>query len=130
MKTDIIPNRLEKHMAFFFFNLNLIFIDSMQFMNSNLEKLAKNFSDDDFKYLTKKFGFKNSEFIKQKDAYPYEYIDSFKRFRGEKLPHKKYFYSPVKDGTTGDNRGKLDDHISNADYLTCKKSWNEFNIFS
>ena len=42
----------------------------MQFMNSNLEKLAKNFSDDDFKYLTKKFGFKNSEFIKQKDAYP------------------------------------------------------------
>ena len=100
----------------------------MQFKNSNLEKLAKNFSDDDFKYLTKKFGFKNSEFIKQKDAYPYECIDSSKRFRAEKLPHKKYFYSSLKDGTTGDNREKLDDHISNADYLTCKKTWNEFNM--
>ena len=34
-------------------NKNLIFIDSMRVMNSNLKKLAKNLSDDDFKYLTK-----------------------------------------------------------------------------
>ena len=31
---------------------DLIFIDSMQFMYSRLEKLAKNFPDNDFKYLT------------------------------------------------------------------------------
>ena len=30
----------------------------MQFMNSNLEKLVKNLSDDDFKYLTKEFALK------------------------------------------------------------------------
>ena len=34
-------------------NKNLIFIDSMRVMNSNLKKLVKNLSDDDFKYLTK-----------------------------------------------------------------------------
>ena len=36
MKIEEIPNRLEKYMAFFL-NKNLVFIDSMQFMNSNLE---------------------------------------------------------------------------------------------
>ena len=52
-------------------------------MNSNLKKLVK-----------KKF---------QKDAYPYEYIDSFKRFSEEKLPDEECFYSSVKDKATGDN---------------------------
>ena len=43
----------------------------MQFMNSSLEKLVKNLSDNDFKYFTKEFGFKNLELLNQKDAYPY-----------------------------------------------------------
>ena len=47
-------------------------------MNSSLEKLVKNLSDNDFKYLTEEFGSKNLELLKQKDAYPYEYMDSFK----------------------------------------------------
>ena len=38
-----------------FLNKNLIYIDSMQFMNSSLEKLVKNLSDNDFKYLKKDF---------------------------------------------------------------------------
>ena len=45
----------------------------MEFMNYGLEKLVKNFSDNDFKYLTEEFGSKNLELLKQKDAYPYEY---------------------------------------------------------
>ena len=79
VKIKVIPNGLEKYMAFFL-NKNLVFIDSMQFMNSSLEKLVKNLSDNDFKYLTEEFGSKNLELLKQKDAYPYEYMDSFKRF--------------------------------------------------
>ena len=97
-------------------------------MNSSLEKLVKNLSDDDFKYLTKEFGSKNLELLKQKDAYPYEYMDSFKRFNEEKLPDKNFFYSSLKGGTTGDDSEKLDGHISDEDYLTCNKIWNEFNI--
>ena len=72
-------------------------------MNSSLKKLVKNLMDDDFKYLTEEFGSQNLEVIKQKGVYPYEYMDSFKRFNEEKLPDKKCFYSSVKDGATGDN---------------------------
>ena len=58
VKINVIPNGLEKYMAFFL-NKNLVFIDSMQFMNSSLDKLAKNLSDEDFKYLVEEFGSKN-----------------------------------------------------------------------
>ena len=69
----------------------------MQFMNSSLEKLVKSLSDSDFKYLTEEFISKNLKFLKQKDAYPYEYMDSFKRVSEEKLPDKDCFYRSVKD---------------------------------
>ena len=41
---------------------------------------------------------------------------------------KKCFCNSVKDGGTGDNGKKLDGHISEEDYLTCNKIWNEFNM--
>ena len=47
----------------------------MQFMNSSLDKLVKNLSDEDFKYLVEEFGSKNLEILKQKSAYPYEYMN-------------------------------------------------------
>ena len=62
----------------------MVFIDSMQFTNSSLEKLVKNLSGNEF-------GSKNLELLKQKDAYSYEYMDSFKRFNEEKLPDKNVF---------------------------------------
>ena len=61
-------------------NKNLVFIDSMQFMNSSLDKLVKNLSDEDFKYLVEEFGSKKLELLKQKGTYPYEYMNSFERF--------------------------------------------------
>ena len=42
-------------------NKKLVFIDSMQFMNSILDSLVKNLSDNDFKYLSEEF---NGEFLK------------------------------------------------------------------
>ena len=36
----------------FTINNNLVFIDNMQFMSSSLDALVKNFSDNDFKYLS------------------------------------------------------------------------------
>ena len=50
MKINVIPYRLEKYMAFFL-DRNIVFIDIMQFMNSSLDKIAKNLSDNNFKYL-------------------------------------------------------------------------------
>ena len=44
LKVDVIPNGLEKYMAFFL-GRDLVFIDSMQFMNSSLDKLVKNLVD-------------------------------------------------------------------------------------
>ena len=74
-----------------FLSKNLVFIASMQFMTSSLEKLVKNLTDNDFKYLTEEFVSKNLELLKQKDAYHYEYIDSHKRFNEEQLPDRKCF---------------------------------------
>ena len=41
------------------------------------------------------------------------------------MPDKKYFYSSE---TTGDNGKTWDCHISNEDYSTCNKIWNEFKM--
>ena len=49
-----IPNGLEKCMAFII-NKSLAFINIKQFMNSDLEKLPKNSSDNDFQYLSEEF---------------------------------------------------------------------------
>ena len=45
------PNGLEKCMAFTM-NKNFVFIDSVQLMNSCLEVLVKDLTDNDFKYLS------------------------------------------------------------------------------
>ena len=63
-----------------FLGRDLVFIDTMQFMNSSFDKLVKNLVDKDFKYLVEKFRYENLELLKQKGAYPYEYMNSFKRF--------------------------------------------------
>ena len=50
VKVNVIPNGVEKYMAFAITN-NLVFISSMQFMNSSLDALVKDLSDNDFKCL-------------------------------------------------------------------------------
>ena len=121
VKIDVIPNGLEKY-------IYIVFIDSMQFMNSSLDKLAKNLSDEDFKYLIKEFGSKNLELLKQRGAYPYEYMNSFEKFNKKTWPAKKYFYISTKDWKIGDDGKISDGHISFKDYLTCEKTWDKFEM--
>ena len=102
-------------MTFFFLNKNLVFIDSMQFMNSSFYKLVKNLSDKDFKYLIEEFGSENIELLKQKSDYPYEYMNSLERFNEEKLPARKYFFSSTKEGKISDDCKISDSHISVKD---------------
>ena len=82
----------------------------MQFINISLEKLVKNLSGNDFKYLTEYFGSKNFILTSTWTVL----IDC----------------NSVKDGTFGDNgeRVKGTHHISDKYYLTCNKIWNEFKI--
>ena len=66
----------------------------MQFINSIIDKLAKNLSDKDFKYLIEEFGLKNLELLKQKGTYPYEYMDSLKSLMKKNNLIKNIFIIP------------------------------------
>ena len=116
VKVSVIPNGLEKYMAFTI-NKNLVFIDSMQFMNSSLDSLANNLSDNGFKYLPEEFSGEFLELVKQKGVYPYEYMDSFKKFSEDKLPDRPNFFSSLKDV-----------YISEKDYLKPVDVWNMFKL--
>ena len=63
VKVNVIPNGLEKYKVFTI--NNNFFIDSMQFMNSSLDALVKNFSDNDFTYLSQEFSVDLLELVKQ-----------------------------------------------------------------
>ena len=97
-------------------------------MTSNLEKLVKNFSDEDFKYLVEEFGSEILELLKQKGAYRYVYMNSFERFNEEKLPARKYFFSSIKKRKVDDGDKIWNGHISVKDYLTYEKIWDKFEM--
>ena len=92
-------------------------------MNSSLDKLVTNLSDEDFKYLVKEFGSETLEILKQKGTYPYEYMNSIEGFNEENLCARKYFFDPTKKGKI-DEDGKISDgYISIEDYMVCEKIW-------
>ena len=75
-------------------NIHLRFIDSCRFMVSGLDKLASNLDDDWCKHLREFY--KEGEvfrLIRRKGVYPYEFIDSWKKFEKTILPTKDAFYS-------------------------------------
>ena len=116
VKVNIIPNGLEKYMAFTN-NKNLVFIDSMQFINSSLDVLVKNLSEIDFKYSSQDFSGDLLNLVKQKGVYPYEYLSSSEKFLDEKLPDKCKFFSSLKDKC-----------ISEKGYLHAITVWNVFKM--
>ena len=64
---------------------------------SSLDSLVKNFSDSDLKYLSVEFSDEFLRLVKQKKVYPYEYMDSFKKFSENKLADRCRFFSSLKD---------------------------------
>ena len=59
-------------------------------MNSSLDKLVKKFND--FVYLSKEFKEEKLKLVKKKGVYPYEYMNSFKRFKEDCLPDIDCFF--------------------------------------
>ena len=116
VKVSVIPNGLERYMAFTI-NKDLAFIDSMQFMNSSLDALVNNLPDNGFKYLSQEFSSEQLKLVKQKGVYPYEYMNGLKKFSGDKLPDKCKCFSSLKD-----------ECISEKDYLHAVDVWNIFKM--
>ena len=115
MNINAIPNNMEKYMAFMLGN-HLTFIDSFQFMSSSLEKLVSNLPRESLKYTSKRFKGLKLDLMAKKGVYPYDYMDSFKKFK-EQLPTKEEFYSILND-----------EHISDEDYQHAQNVWNKFNL--
>ena len=84
VKVNVISNWLEKYMAFII-NNNLFFIDRMQFMESSLDALVKNFRDNDFKHLSQEFNGQQLNLVKRKGVYPYEYMNSIEKCSEDKV---------------------------------------------
>ena len=118
VKVNFILSGLEKYMDFTI-NNNLIFIDRMQFMNSSLDALIKNVSDNDFKYLSEEFSGDLLKLVKRKVSivYPYEYMDRFEKFSEDKVPNKCKFFSSLKDQC-----------IIEKDCLAAIDVWNVFKM--
>ena len=76
---------------------NLVFIDSMQFVNSSFEKLVKNLQKSKFEYLSYEFSKKQLEVVKQKGHYLYHHINKFERFDKTNLSKKEDLNSTLKE---------------------------------
>ena len=113
---NVIPNNMEKYMAFMIGN-HLMFIDSFQFMSSSLEKLVNNLPEDSFKYTTEEFIGEKLKLMKCKGVYPYDYMDSFDKFNETTLPQKECFYSILND-----------ENITEKEYKHAKDVWDIFYL--
>ena len=114
---NVIPNNLEKYMAFFL-EENWKFIDSLQFMNDALEKLiTKNITVSDMKYTSQEF--QDVKLIKRKGIYTYDYMDSYQRFNDKNLSSKEKFFCMLSN-----------EHITDKDYEHAQNVWNTFNLES
>ena len=69
----------------FMLGKHLVFLDSFQFMSSNLYKLVSNLPKDNLKYTSKQFTGKKLSLMSQKGVYPYDFMDNF-----EKSIHRNY----------------------------------------
>ena len=120
---DVITKGIDNYMSIIV-NRHITFIDSLQLYKGSLDTLASNLNDEDFKHLTLEFGTDKLEILKREDAYPYEWLNSYEKFKYPTLPKKKHFYSSLKDG----KRDKSNGHISNEQYQHLKNVWNTFDF--
>ena len=92
----VIPKDIDKSMSIIV-NRHICFIDSLQFYNISPDTFASNLEDNDFKHLTSLFSIDKLEILKRKDAYLYEWVDSYEKFKHPSLHETKCFYSSIRD---------------------------------
>ena len=135
-KITCIPNDMEKYISFSLGKL--VFLDSLQFLNSSLDNLVNNLRKSglqNFKHTASEiadaeiFTPKNTKqevdddtkinLITRKGIYPYDYMDSFDKFKDKNLPPKDAFYSQLND-----------EHIWDADYQHAQPIWKTVRLKS
>ena len=77
-------------------NRHITFIDLRQFYNGSLDTFASNLKDEGFKHLTSEFGVDKVEILKRKDAYPYEWVNSYEKLKYPSLSEKKILLFIIK----------------------------------
>ena len=82
----------------------------------NIDKDCINPKYDDLKYTSEIFKDEKLNLMARKGVYPYDYMDSFKKFKSQ-LPKKEDFYSILNEKD-----------ISNEDYQRVQNVWNTFNL--
>ena len=93
------------------------FIDGFKFLPASLEALVNNLPKDAFNNLERYYTVEEARLIKRKGVYPYEYMNTEKRFSETKLPPKKAFYSKL----SGEG-------ITEKDYKHALNVWNVFKM--
>ena len=96
--------------------VEVTFLDSAGFMNDSLANLVKNLADDNF-IETKKVFKEKWKLFQKKGVFPYEYLDSVKRFEETCLPEKEAFYSHL-------NR----EGINDKEWEHAQQVWNEIGM--
>ena len=133
VEISAIPTNIEKYLSFTistiatrkedkYKSVKLRFIDSLQFMGSSIDELAKNLSDNK-KILTQKhlleYGLNNDKInlIMKKGIFPYSWFDNLNKLNNTCLPNQSDFFNDLKN-----------EHISDDDYNHAIKVWESFNI--
>jgi hypothetical protein len=89
---------------------NLRFIDSYRFMPASLDSLLKNLKT--HPHLSRFYQGEQFEQLLKKGIYPYEYVDSYRKFDETQLPPKEAFYSQLNGY-----------EISDEDYAEAQNAW-------
>ena len=89
---DVVPKGIDNYMSIIV-NRHITFIDPLQFYKGSLDTLASNLNNEDFKHLTSEFDIDKLGILKRKDAYPYEWVNSYEKLKYWTLPKKKNTFS-------------------------------------
>ena len=96
----------------------------MQFLKASLESLAANLEDTDCKYLLSGFPADKLQPLKKKDAYPYEWVDDYRKFNYPRVPPIDVFNSRF----NSNKRGKGNGHITKEEHNHLNNLWQIFNF--
>ena len=123
----VIAKNMEKYITFSIGKLN--FNDSLQFLNTSLDKLVKNVmgKEEDFTilknlryYFDREWSHFDEEAFKmltRKGVYPYSHFTSFERFEETSLPSKEAYFNDL-----------TNKEISEEDYKFAQDPWKAFKL--